>query len=169
MAQLVLRGLRNGPLMAVLSPLVALMVWQLLVNIGVISLDTFTSPVRVFYALLEIITESNPALRGSLATHIWASLQEVVLGFACAAGIGVPVGLLMGWSRIARNVLDPLVESVATHSADRLGGDFAPYAGIGLAAESFCCVCRHSQPYLDHNARRGARPRQHPAQSRPHP
>ena len=96
--------------MMVLSPLAALMVWQFLVNVGVISLNFFTSPVRVFYALVEIVTQSNPALRGSLATHIWASLREVVLGFICAASVGVPLGLLMGWSRIARNVLDPIVE-----------------------------------------------------------
>ncbi len=110
MGQLVLRGLRNSTLMMLASPLIALLLWQFLVNIGVISLVSFTSPVRVFYALVEIITAENPALRGSLATHILTSLQEVVLGFVCAAGVGVPLGLLMGWSRIARNILDPLVE-----------------------------------------------------------
>src|SRR5436305_8031179 len=110
MTEAVLRGLRNPNLMMVLSPLAALIIWQLLVNLGVISLDSFTSPVRVLDALVEIVSEGNPALRGSLITHIWASLQEVVLGFVCAAGIGVPLGLLMGWSRIARNILDPIVE-----------------------------------------------------------
>src|SRR6476646_1881400 len=110
MTQMVLRGLRNASLMMVLSPVAALMIWQLLVNLGVISLDSFTSPAQVLYALIEIVTEGNPALRGSLLTHIWASLQEVVLGFVCAAGVGVPLGLLMGWSRIARNILDPIVE-----------------------------------------------------------
>ena len=106
----IVRGLRNGALMMVLSPLFVLLIWQLLVNVGVISLDLFTSPVRVMYALIEIVTESNPALRGSLAAHIWASLQEVALGFICAACVGVPLGLLMGWSQIARNILDPIVE-----------------------------------------------------------
>jgi NitT/TauT family transport system permease protein/sulfonate transport system permease protein len=110
MTNFLLRMLRNSAVMMVLSPCVVLVVWQLLVDIGVISLDSFTSPVRVFYALVDIVTQSNPALRGSLGTHIWASLQEVVLGFVCAAGVGVPLGLLMGWSRVARNILDPIVE-----------------------------------------------------------
>lgn len=110
MTRWLLRGLRNSAVMMVVSPLVVFVLWQLLVNIGVISLDSFTSPVRVFYALVEIVTEFNPALRGSLAKHVWTSLQEVVLGFTCAAAVGVPLGLLMGWSRIARNVLDPIVE-----------------------------------------------------------
>lgn len=110
MTKVILRGLRNSALMMVVSPLVAVLIWQLLVNAGVISLDSFTSPVRVLYALIEIVTEGNPALRGSLLTHVWASFQEVALGFVCAAGVGVPLGLLMGWSRIARNILDPIVE-----------------------------------------------------------
>ncbi len=98
--------------MTVISPLIAVMIWQGLVNLGFISLDLFTSPARVLAALIEIMRGANPALRGSLASHVWASLQEVVLGFICAAGIGVPLGLLMGWSRVARNLLDPLVELV---------------------------------------------------------
>lgn len=110
MSQLLVRMLSNSTLMMVVSPLCAVLLWQVLVNVGVISLDSFTSPVRVFNALIEILAEQNPALRGSLASHVWASVQEVVLGFVCAAGVGVPLGLLMGWSRIARNILDPIVE-----------------------------------------------------------
>jgi len=110
MTQLILRGLRNSAVMMIVSPLLVLAIWQLLVYVGFISLDSFTSPLAVMQALVEIVTQSNPALRGSLVTHIWASLQEVALGFICAAGVGVPLGLLMGWSRIARNVLDPIVE-----------------------------------------------------------
>jgi ABC-type nitrate/sulfonate/bicarbonate transport system permease component len=91
------------------SPLMALAIWQVLVWVGVISLDSFTSPAQVAVALKEVVLEENPALRGSLARHVWASVQEVLLGFLLAAGIGIPTGILMGWSRIAFNVLDPLV------------------------------------------------------------
>jgi ABC-type nitrate/sulfonate/bicarbonate transport system permease component len=107
---LILRGLRSSAVMMIVSPLVALLLWQLLVEVGVISLISFTSPLQVLSALVEILTEGNPALRGSLTSHVWASLQEVGLGFICAAAVGVPLGLLMGWSQIARNILDPLVE-----------------------------------------------------------
>lgn len=110
LASAILRVLRNRTLMTLISPLIALLIWQVLVNVGVISLDSFTSPVRVLAALVEIVMEENLALRGSLASHVWTSLQEVVLGFLLAAGIGVPVGLIMGWSRIVYNLLDPLVE-----------------------------------------------------------
>jgi len=109
-SDLLLRVLRNSSLMMLISPLALLALWQLAVVAGFVSLDSFTSPVQVLHALLEIAVEGNTALRGSLASHIWASLQEVSLGFACAAAIGVPLGLLMGWSPIARNILDPVVE-----------------------------------------------------------
>jgi len=105
-----MRVLRNRRAMMVLSPTIALGIWQLLVVWGFISTDSFTSPAQVLSALIEVVLEKNPALRGSLALHVWASLQEVLLGFLLAAAVGVPIGLLMGWSRIAFNVLDPLVE-----------------------------------------------------------
>jgi len=110
MIRLILRGLRNRSLMMVLSPLAAVVVWQALVNLGYISLDSFTSPARVFAALVEVLREENTALRGSLLSHVWTSLHEVVLGFMLASLVGVPIGLLMGWSRIALNILDPFVE-----------------------------------------------------------
>jgi NitT/TauT family transport system permease protein/sulfonate transport system permease protein len=106
----IVRLLCNRSAMMILSPAIALAVWQLLVAWGVISTDSFTSPAQVFAALVEVVLEKNAALRGSLALHVWASLQEVLLGFLLAAAIGVPTGLLMGWSRIAFNFLDPLVE-----------------------------------------------------------
>jgi NitT/TauT family transport system permease protein len=109
-ARPILRVLRNRNAMMLCSPAIALGVWQLLVQFGVISMDSFTSPAQVFSALVEVVFERNPALRGSLATHVWASLQEVLLGFLLAVTVGVPLGLFMGWSRIAFNFLDPLVE-----------------------------------------------------------
>jgi ABC-type nitrate/sulfonate/bicarbonate transport system permease component len=102
--------LLNRRAMLFLSPALALLVWQLLVLVNVISLDSFTSPVRVLVAIKELAFGDIPALRGSLLAHAAASLTEVFLGFMIAAGVGVPVGLVMGWSRIAFNVLDPLVE-----------------------------------------------------------
>jgi NitT/TauT family transport system permease protein len=102
--------LRNRAFMMVASPLAALAIWQLLVALGTISLDSFTSPIRVAIALWEIVAEQNTALRGSLWSHVWASVQEVALGFLLAAAVGVPLGLIMGWSRVAFNLFDPLVE-----------------------------------------------------------
>lgn len=45
-----------------------------------------------------------------LASHIGWSLLRVVAAFALAALTAVPAGLLMGTSRVARGVLDPVIE-----------------------------------------------------------
>jgi ABC-type nitrate/sulfonate/bicarbonate transport system permease component len=109
-ANLLLALLRNRSAMMIVSPALVIALWQLLVWVGWISTDSFTSPGQVFTALIDVILERNAALRGSLLTHVLASLQEVFLGFLLAALVGVPIGILMGWSRIAFNLLDPLVE-----------------------------------------------------------
>src|SRR5688572_1268884 len=75
--------LENRALMLLVSPALALCAWQVLVLVGVISLDSFTSPARVLLALKEVLLGENPALRGSLLSHIWASVQEVFFGFLC--------------------------------------------------------------------------------------
>ena len=45
-----------------------------------------------------------------LSTHIAMSLMRVVSAFALAAAIGIPVGLAMGVSPVARALLDPFIE-----------------------------------------------------------
>ncbi len=46
----------------------------------------------------------------TLATHFLASIARVFAAFALAVALGVPAGLAMGVSRIARGVLDPPIE-----------------------------------------------------------
>jgi ABC-type nitrate/sulfonate/bicarbonate transport system permease component len=148
MTRLILRGLQHRGLMLLVSPLVGIAVWQALVNLGVISLDSFTSPARVLAALIEVLREENTALRGSLASHTWASLQEVVLGFMLAAGVGVPLGLLMGWSRIAFNILDPYVELIRPIPPTAWVAMSLLLLGIGLQQKVFVVFVGTVSPIL---------------------
>jgi NitT/TauT family transport system permease protein len=43
-------------------------------------------------------------------THILASLQRVGIAFLLATGVGVPLGLLMGWSERFRDYAFPIIE-----------------------------------------------------------
>ena len=43
-------------------------------------------------------------------THIGISIWRVFLAFCAAVGLGVPLGLVLGWSKTCENVLLPLVE-----------------------------------------------------------
>lgn len=66
----------------------------------------FPTPAEVLQALRQI------ALRGyadgRLHEHFLHSSWLVVMGFAAAVAIGVPLGLLMGWSRSAEALINPV-------------------------------------------------------------
>jgi ABC-type nitrate/sulfonate/bicarbonate transport system permease component len=58
----------------------------------------------------EVLAAAWELLRsGDLFVHFWASLKREVVAFvyACAA---IPLGVLMGWSRTAQNLLEPIFE-----------------------------------------------------------
>lgn len=44
--------------------------------------------------------------------HILASCRRILIAFTIATGIGVPLGLLMGWSRVFRDYTFPILETL---------------------------------------------------------
>ena len=44
--------------------------------------------------------------------HIYVSCRRILFAFALATGIGVPLGLIMGWSRVFRDYSFPLLETL---------------------------------------------------------
>lgn len=45
-------------------------------------------------------------------THIWMSIRRVAIAFAIATGLGVPVGLFLGWSKGFRDFVFPVFETL---------------------------------------------------------
>jgi NitT/TauT family transport system permease protein len=68
------------------------------------SSDIFPRPYQVFLGIAELIH------RGVLLKYVVASLFRVSFGFTLAVLIGVPVGLLLGWSRPAFLAFNPLIQ-----------------------------------------------------------
>lgn len=60
-------------------------------------------PVEVLHAAWELLSN------GELVRHFWASLKREAVAFAYAL-VAIPLGVLMGWSRIAQNMLEPVFE-----------------------------------------------------------
>ena len=86
--------------------LVLLLAWWLLTSAtGWINAARFPNPKEVVDALRQITTEGYG--NGKLHQHIFHSLKLVLMGFAVAVGIGVPLGLLMGYSRKAEALINP--------------------------------------------------------------
>lgn len=59
---------------------------------------------------LVLATGGEMVASGELLHHLLASLARVVQGFLVAAVLGVGVGILVGRSRTAEHVIDPLVQ-----------------------------------------------------------
>lgn len=68
---------------------------------------------------VEVVTEwlsTDPAWGISLFTetyheHIIVSCRRILIAFSIATGVGVPLGLFMGWSKVFRDYTFPLLET----------------------------------------------------------
>jgi NitT/TauT family transport system permease protein/taurine transport system permease protein len=99
-----LLGRRPAVGMAML--IVVLIAWFLATSAsGLISPGRFPSPGDTWVAAAQSMRSYADA---PLYSHIAHSLKLVLLGFAASVAVGVPVGLLMGWSRTAEALLNPV-------------------------------------------------------------
>lgn len=90
---------------AAIAPL--LVAWYVLTSVThTISPGRFPSPHDVYVAARQI-GHGRGYAGGTLLVQVWQSSKLVLMGFAVAAGFGVPLGLLMGWSRRAEALLNP--------------------------------------------------------------
>lgn len=91
-----------------LSLTVCILIWHYLstrhVDLGIITFENVPAPEQVLIAAWELLHS------GKLASHLGASLTRVLSGFAAAAIAGITLGLLLGRSKIAEDVLLPPLE-----------------------------------------------------------
>ncbi|TRX74624.1 taurine ABC transporter permease TauC [Pseudomonas mangiferae] len=85
-----------------------LLVWWAVTALGLIEPLFLPSPGAVLGKLWQLSREGY--LDASLWQHIGASLGRIALGLLAALATAIPVGLAIGRNRIARGVLDPLIE-----------------------------------------------------------
>jgi NitT/TauT family transport system permease protein/taurine transport system permease protein len=92
--------------LGVATLLLVMGLWYLSTTLtGWINPSRFPRPVEVLSAFTFIQTEGYG--NGKLHQHILHSLKLVAMGFAVAVSIGVPLGLLMGYSRRAEALINP--------------------------------------------------------------
>jgi NitT/TauT family transport system permease protein len=98
----------------VLLPLLLLAVWHLAVTRGWTTPGIIPAPAQVLEAWRTWIfgapTRSlSPYSRTWVANELYSS-PRVLQGFGLAALIGIPLGLLIGWNRLAARVVDPSIQ-----------------------------------------------------------
>jgi NitT/TauT family transport system permease protein len=80
----------------------ALALWYLSVRWS--GTKVFPSPLEVEKAMVELIHKHV------LWNDIVDSLRRVAVGFGTAAGLGIPLGLILGWYPAANQVVNPIIQ-----------------------------------------------------------
>jgi NitT/TauT family transport system permease protein len=90
-------------IITVLSPLVLLVLWEVLVRVGLVDARFFPPPSRILRQLVVLVQS------GELLDHTWASLRRLFIGSLIGGLPALVLGIVMGLYRPLRAVVDPLV------------------------------------------------------------
>lgn len=98
-----------------LVPVLLLVTWEILARTGVIDTRFLSSPSAVVQAWFRWVfgsAQANPndPYVGTWAMHTMQSTYRVLMGFFVAAVTGVTVGILIGWFKIAEDLLDGTIQ-----------------------------------------------------------
>ena len=110
-----LRSRFGRGLLAVVLPLAALILWQASGTNGAVAGGALPTPDRVWKAwLVWAFDKPGPMTLspyvGSWLDAIYFSAMRVAKGFGLAVLVGVPLGILIGWSRLAASMVDPTIQ-----------------------------------------------------------
>jgi ABC-type nitrate/sulfonate/bicarbonate transport system permease component len=122
---------------------VVLAIWQAAWSAGLIDPLFFSGPSAIFARLWRgIFTQ------GDMVRHIVFSAENFGGGFAIAAVLGIPLGMLLGWYRLPRLVAEPFISSL--YSTPRIV--FVPliimWFGLGLGSKIVIVVLSAFFPIL---------------------
>ncbi|MFC9516761.1 ABC transporter permease [Nocardiaceae bacterium NPDC056970] len=120
-----------APLLRLISPLVLLVLWQLLSSAGLVSDKTLASPAQVISAAAELWSD------GSLQDALAVSVQRVLLGAVLGIVVAVLLGVLAGFSRIVELAIDPPIQMLRTVPFLGLIPLFIIWFGIGEQPKVF--------------------------------
>ena len=95
-------------LLSTLTIAVLLATWAVVTEMGWANELFLPKPQAVWAAFIKTMTKGYQG--ATLLQHLGASLYRILVAFTLACLIGIPLGVLMGVSRNARALLNPLIE-----------------------------------------------------------
>ncbi|NLI74655.1 MAG: ABC transporter permease [Euryarchaeota archaeon] len=108
------RGRRLGKLSFtdVLISILGLIAFVIIWHLSVIILNTpyLPYPVEVLDAFFRSFSEIDPITGVTMWKNLEASLNRFLVGFLLAAIVAIPIGLGLGWSKIAETAAKPIIE-----------------------------------------------------------
>jgi NitT/TauT family transport system permease protein len=104
---------RRGPWF-VLLPLALLAFWHVAVTSQWVLPGIIPAPAQVVESWYKWIFgppgRSLSPYSGTWLANVLYSSRRVLQGFLIAAGVGIPLGLFIGWNRLVANVVDPSIQ-----------------------------------------------------------
>lgn len=119
-----------------------LAVWEVLSRLGVLNAVLVPPPTRVAAAVGRYFST------GEIWSHLLTSLRRAVIGFGLACGIGLPLGLLIGWFNVFDRLLGPVIEVFRQLPPLALFPVFILLLGLGLRAQVAIVVWASLWPVL---------------------
>ncbi|GCF10842.1 ABC transporter permease [Dictyobacter arantiisoli] len=106
------RGLQGVLLrfIPLITLLVALLLWQLVTALNLVSPIALPAPVAVWQSLIGLLTGGFAGQ--TLFADIWISFLRILAGFVAAVIIGIPVGILMARNVIIFRIIDPFLQFI---------------------------------------------------------
>ncbi len=80
-----------------------LIIWEILVNKGVISSFIYSSPSRIYKTIIELINNNN------FFIHIYITLKEVFISFILGISLGFVIALILYEFKFLAKVIDPFL------------------------------------------------------------
>jgi sulfonate transport system permease protein len=87
-------------------PILLLLVWEILSRTGVLASTVLPAPSSVG------VTAWNLTRTGELPHHLWESLKRAAIGLTIGAGVGLALGVLTGFSRLAEAIIDRNIQII---------------------------------------------------------
>ena len=97
--------------------------WELLADYEILNQALFSKPTIIFPKLYEKFPE--------LIHHFFATVYRLLVSFFIALGIGIAVGMLMGYKKIIYRSLNPLITTVMTVPGIAMAPIFILWFGFG--------------------------------------
>ena len=90
-------------IISIVSVIVVLILWEVMVNVGIVDGRFFPGPSSIFNAFIGLLST------GELLEHFWISLSRLGIGYLLGAIPALIIGMIMGLSTYFRAVLYPIV------------------------------------------------------------
>ena len=116
-------------LLGSLIPVALVIIWELSSRLGWVAPHLLPAPTTV---LEEVV---SMAQSGELWGHIWITLYRVLAGFLVGASVAIVLGAATGYSKLANQLLDPMLQALRAIPSLAWVPLFILWIGIGEASK----------------------------------